>query len=303
MASGMNARSPRRRGKLGWIAAAASAAYIFLAQQPLAPSQPLVFSDSEPRSGQLTEFSPSPGEPWEKNGRRFLARGDLQGASEIDRLGGRLWTAEFPSPATSVDVTDKLSAWGLLDGSIHVLAGDGAADSVAKPASMGVSSRFACVYGLALSPDGTRLAALYGLEPQHFVILERSGKECRLLHDMKLLRPVRSAQPFAFAADGKSAVGLTGDGVVFYDTIRGRASALRNPMLQADDEMMIAAAGSDGFAFLTAGARGRVAGLLRQGRIEAIFPVAPDSEDLIVDGLNLDIRGKSMVSRYKVENR
>jgi hypothetical protein len=200
-------------------------------------------------------------------------------------------------------VTDKLSAWGLLDGSIHLVAGDGAADSVAKPASAGVSSRFACIYGLALSPDGTRLAALYGLEPQHFVIFERKAKEYRLLHDMKLLRPLRSAQPFAFSADGKSAAGLTGDGIVFYDAVRNRASAIRTRLLETGGEMMIVSAGSDGFAFLSAGENGRTAGLLRQGRIEAIFPVAADSEDLIVEGPNIAIRGKFMVYRYRVENR
>jgi hypothetical protein len=251
----------------------------------------------------VAELSQAPGEYWEEKGRYFLAREDLQGASELDRTGKQLWSVEFQSPVTAVDVTDKLIAWGLLDGSIHLVAGDGTVDSVVRPASTGVQSRYACVYGLALSPDGTKLAVLFGLEPQHFTVFERDGREFRLLADMKLNRQLRSPQRFSFSSDGKSAAGLTGNGMIFYDAVRNRASTLQTPMLNDDSEMMLVPVGNDGFAFLTASGNARTVGLLRQGRIEAIFPVAADTENVIIEGRNIVIQGNSTAYRYMVESR
>ena len=303
MANGLNARSPRRRGRIGWIAAAVAVAYIFLAQQPLAPARTLTFIESAPRRPSDAHGGEAPEGAWESEGRYFIARGDTQGVSEIDRSGKQLWVAEFPSPVTAVDINGKLSAWGLLDGSIHIVDGGGAVNSVIKPASKGVSSRFACLYGLALSPDGNRLAALFGLEPQHFAVFYRKGKEFRLSYDMKLVRPLRGGQPFAFSADGGSIGGLTGDGLVFYDVAKGRAATLQNSALRGDFEMSIAPVGDDGFAFLAAKENERYAGLLRQGRVEAIFPVGADSAGILVEGLNIAIQGQDKLYRYKVESR
>lgn len=303
MANGMNARPSQRRGKTWWIAAAIAVAYIFLAQRPLIPAQSLVFVDSEPRPSVEALGSKPPEGALAVKGRYFLARGDLQGVSEVDRSGKQLWTSEFPSVVTAVDVAAKSSAWGLLDGSIHLINGDGTKNSVIKPASMGVSSRFVCIYGLAISPDGTKLAALFGLDPQHFAVFERKGNDYSLLYDMKLVRSLRSAQPFAFSADGKGIMGLTGDGMVFYDVNKGRAAALENSSLRGDLEISLAPAGGDGFAFLAAIGNSRYAGLLRQGRVEALFPVEADSTGILADGQNVAILGKDTLYRYKVENR
>lgn len=303
MANGMNARPARRRGMIGWIAAAIAVAYVFLAQLPLATGWKLAFIDSEPVSSLMTRAGQTPESAWEVKGRRFLAREDLQGVSEIDRSGKRLWTSEFSSLVTAMDISTKLSAWGLLDGSIHLINGDGTANSVIKPASAGVASRFACLYGLALSPDGTKLAALFGLEPQRFVVFERRGDGYGLIYDMKLIRPIRSGQPFAFSLDGKSIAGLTGDGLIFYDAIRGRAATLKNSALSGDFEAELVPAGDDGFAFLAASGKERYAGLLRQGRMEAFFPVEAGSSGLAADGQNLAIRGQDALYRYKAESR
>ena len=303
MANGMNARASSRRGKLGWIAAAAAVAYIFLAQLPLEPTRALSFVDSEPRQALNAQVGAIPEGAWAVKGRFFIPRGDLQGVQEIDRSGKRLWSAEFPSAVTAADITETISAWGLLDGSIHLVGGDGVARLVVKPASAGAVSRFACIYGLALSPDGTSMAALFGLEPQHFTVFEQEGNGYRLAYDRKLFQPLRSGQPLAFSADGKSIVGFTGDGLVFYDAVRGRASTLQNAELQGECEMTIAPIGNDGFAFLAAAGDSRYAGLLRQGRVEAIFPIEAGSDGLLVDGMDIIIQGKNKLHRYKVESR
>lgn len=303
MANGMKARPSRRRGKVWWMAAVIAVAYIFLAQQPLLPAQKLVFVDAEPRPLVETRGSKPPDGAWEAEGRYFIARGDLQGVSEVDRSGKRLWTSEFPSTVTAVDVTAERSAWGLLDGSIHLINSDGTTKSVVKPASMGVSSRFACVYGLALSPGGTKLAVLFGLDPQHFAVFERKGDDYGLLYDMKLVRSLRSAQSFAFSADGKGIMGLTGDGMVFYDVKMGRAAALEDSLLRGDLEISLVPAGADGFAFLAAIGNGRYAGLFRQGRVEALFPVEAGSTGILAEGQNVAVLGKDTLYRYKVENK
>ena len=303
MAKGMNAQTSGRRGKLGWIAAAAAIAYIFLAQLPLEPTRTLSFVDSEPRQALNGLVGAMPESAWEAKGRFFIPRGDLLGVQELDRSGKKLWSVEFPSAVTAADISGTTSVWGLLDGSIHFVGVDGAARSVVKPASQGVVSRFACIYGLALSPDGTRMSALFGLEPQHFTVFEKEGEGYRLAYDMKLAQPLRSGQPFAFSADGKSIAGFTGDGILFYDAVRGRASTLRNAELQGECEMTIAPIGNDGFAFLAAAGQDRYAGLLRQGKLVAFFPVEAESDRLLVDGMHVIIQGKSKQYRYKVESR
>lgn len=303
MAHGLNVRSSRKRGKTFLIAVTAAIAYIFLARQPLALASKLSFIGTTPSPPSDARDQTLPTGYWEENGRFFFVRDDSQGVSEIDRSGKPLWNGEFPAPITAVALTDTLSAWGLLDGSIHLIETGGAVNSVIKPASTGLSSRFSCLYGVALSPDGNMVAALFGLEPQHFAVFERDANGFRLMYDMKLIRSLRSGQLFAFAADGKSLAALTGDGLVYFDARKGRGAILRSKLFAGDCEISILPLGMDGFAFLAAQKGRRYVGILRQGRLEALFPVGADSAGIQVEGSTLTIQGKDAHYRYKAEER
>jgi hypothetical protein len=90
---------------------------------------------------------------------------------EKDRSGETLWDRDFPALMTSVSIQGDFALVGLLDGSLHLL--DRRGSPVFEYAPGG--SRIPVAVGCALSPDGRRIAAVTGIDPQVLTVLSREG--------------------------------------------------------------------------------------------------------------------------------
>ena len=237
---------------------------------------------------------------YEKAGRSFSIRPDQQGVAEVDRSGRSLWSREFGSPITAASVSSSISAWGLLDGSIQVLDGEGRRLWELKPSAEGLDSAYPCIYSLAISAGGESIAALYGLSPQYFLVFERAGGSYSLSYGRKLEKQVRNAQASSFSMDGSCVIGRTGDGLAFYDVRRGKGELVHAERFSGEAELRIEPFGDCGFAVLLAKGGERFAGLVRYGTLAAMFPVAADSSDISIEENSLLVEGGGIVHSYKV---
>ena len=105
-----------------------------------------------------------------KTGKRLLVvKTDLSGISEITRTGKTKWGEDFISMITTVSVSSKLIAVGLLDGSIVILNEKGKIIYQFKPAG----SKIPVIVGTAISNDENLIACISGLEPQKITIFKR----------------------------------------------------------------------------------------------------------------------------------
>jgi hypothetical protein len=87
---------------------------------------------------------------------------------EIDSLGNTKWEFTFPSMITALDCRNDLVLVGLLNGDIALLNSSG--KSLLDWSAGG--SRVSIIYGVALSPEGRKIALVSGLDPQRFILLE-----------------------------------------------------------------------------------------------------------------------------------
>jgi hypothetical protein len=104
-------------------------------------------------------------------GRLFIVKSDLSGLIEMDRNGDPVWSRDFPAMMTSLSLQKERVLVGLLNGSLLVLDGKGAPVFENAPGG----SRIPAIFGAALSPDGTTLASISGIDPQYFTVLKRDG--------------------------------------------------------------------------------------------------------------------------------
>ena len=320
---------------LGWVAAAVAFLYIILAQKPLTHSQVLEPLGTAPNPAEaMLEANPNIaydgersyemddknglvwmsdksgrkaltifGSPYIAHERSFILRPDQQGLSEIDRSGLVLWELEFGTPVTAASVSASISAWGLLDGSIKIVDGNGGILHDLKPSAKGISSAYPCIYGVAISEKGESVAAIYGLDGQHFVVFAKKGDDYELVYDMKLDAWARTAQSLSFSGDGSSVMGRTADGLVFYDAVNRRARIVHADYFAGEAEISIEPLWEDGFVVLLARGHDRFVGLLRKGGAVAMFPVDESFSDLSIENDSFTLSGTSAISRFKVAKK
>lgn len=104
--------------------------------------------------------------------RIFSIKTDLSGLIELDRNGGALWERDFPTMVTTASLQADLLLVGLLNGSMILV--DRKGSSVFEYSPKG--SRIAVILGVAVSPDGSLLAAVSGIGPQSLTIVRRQGE-------------------------------------------------------------------------------------------------------------------------------
>jgi len=103
--------------------------------------------------------------------RVFIIGSEQNALSEIGEDGRLLWAYDFGAPLTCIDVAAGLVLTGSVDGIIEILNSGGERVFYFEPGG----SRYAIIYGCALSADGTRIGIICGIDEQRFLLLERYG--------------------------------------------------------------------------------------------------------------------------------
>jgi len=170
------------------------------------------------RTGRLVAGFPVSGYPLlSPDGRRvFSVKTDLSGLIELDRGGGALWDRDFPTMITSISVQQDLALVGLLNGTLVLL--DRAGAPVLEYAPGG--SRVAVIAGDAVSPNGSRIAAVCGIDPQYLVVLRRTDTGYEAESRERLPSAFRREVRMGFSPDSRWVFleGASGPGV--YDPAR-----------------------------------------------------------------------------------
>ena len=119
-------------------------------------------------NGRLRSRIPISAVPYTRNGQLFLLH-DAEGTLfKVDPANGAvLWRREFISKVTVLDAHGDRNLVGLLDGRCLLIDDSGEALLEYRPGG----SRIEAIYGGALSPDGTKVAIIAGLDPQRFILL------------------------------------------------------------------------------------------------------------------------------------
>ncbi|HEY9055215.1 MAG TPA: hypothetical protein VIO60_10400 [Rectinemataceae bacterium] len=223
------------------------------------------------------------GLPYLQSGRLFAIRMDQSGASEYDSEGKLLWSWEFGSFLTSSSIGERASAWGCMDGTILIQREGHSGLELLRPSAFGSPPARDCVYGVAISPEGKRLAVLYGQEPQNALFFEERGSGWGLAHSVRLPRTSFRAQEALFSQDGTWAVMQTASGLLVYDAASRTSSLQLSGTIGEDDSLRFVRLGDTAIAFLAASKAERRFGLMRGSALEAWIRVEDGASGIVAD--------------------
>jgi hypothetical protein len=243
---------------------------------------------------------PFTGYPFLESSRIFLVRQDQQGLSEIDGNGRTIWSREFGSILTSASATTGHSVWGTLGGEIVAQNGKDEFTTI-EPSFFGLNLINACIYSVAVSPDGKIIAALYGLDPQYALFFESKEGIYNLVHKVKLDDQTTRAEPAIFSADGAYAVIRTAAGLLVYN-VKDRTSNLVQPgHFGGETEVNMKAWGKELIAVLSSSRDGKHLSLIKKGSMEAYFKVDDDATSISVQNdTSLLVSGRSILRWYEI---
>ncbi|MEI6388603.1 MAG: hypothetical protein WCQ50_18460 [Spirochaetota bacterium] len=151
--------------------------------------------------------------PFMAGERRFLLAADQATVTELDGRGKQLWQRTFPSMLTAFDASPKLALFGTLDGHLLGISGEGKVLVDFVPGG----SRIDCVFGAAVSPDGTTIAAITGLDRQRIVVMERRNESYRVTWHRYTGSDYRRPVAMAFSPAGDILSYETPEGFGLYD--------------------------------------------------------------------------------------
>jgi hypothetical protein len=114
-----------------------------------------------------------PGYPlFSRNGERlFLIKTNATGFREVTLEGEDLWEVTFASIITGFSANRDLIAVGLLNGILKLFKKGGECIYTLGPRE----SRLSVIYGCAVSNRGSEVAAVYGIDPQKLVVINKTG--------------------------------------------------------------------------------------------------------------------------------
>ena len=182
-------------------------------------NQTLALRDS---SGSIVQSFETRGYPFFVDERLFILATDRTSLSEWDIGGALLWTRDFGSILTSMDAVTGHTVVGLLDGRILLL--DGAGRITYEYESEG--SRISAVYGCSIDRDASRIAAVVGLGPQRFVLLEKRDGSFMKAADIALEGEERRAVYTRLSENGDRCLVIGSGGVLVYETVSRNASTI-----------------------------------------------------------------------------
>ncbi len=134
------------------------------------------------------------------DGARILnVKSDLSGLIELDRNGGVLWSRDFPALMTTASLRGDSLLVGLLNGSLLLLNRQGSPVFETAPAG----SRIPVIMGSAVTPDGSLIAAVSGIDPQALTVLRRQGSGYAALARIALSSDFRREIRMSFSPDAR----------------------------------------------------------------------------------------------------
>ena len=154
--------------------------------------------------------------------RTFLVKTDLTGLRELDEEGEQAWIRDFPSMLTSLAVAGEWIAAGALDGSVALVDRQGAVAFADAPGG----SRIPATFGVAVTADGQRLAAVTGIGPQQLTLWHRSRDGYAEAARIPLGTDFRREVRIAFAPDGRSLACELADGIALIAAATGNRRLL-----------------------------------------------------------------------------
>jgi hypothetical protein len=182
------------------------------------------------------------GYPFFADGRVFVVGSEQNSIAALDSAGATIWRRDFAAPMTCADAAAGLLLIGLLDGSVELLSEAGELVFAFEPGG----SRLPVIVAAKLSQDGRRIALISGIEPQRFLLLERSGTSYKVAYHEFLERGFRRAVKAAFV-DGERRVAFEREGALgVYDI--GSRKSWATPL--GGDIVAMEESGADGRLFL-----------------------------------------------------
>jgi hypothetical protein len=196
-----------------------------------------------PQNDQIITIKNSRGYPIFLDNRIFIINHEQTSLSLADKSGTIQWTHDFSSPLTYMDAAADLILTGSLDGTVELL--DNSGRLIFPPYEPG-GSRYSVILGCRISRDGSRLAIVSGIDPQRFLLLERSGGSYKVIYHEFLLEGFRREVHLAFIDNDRRIVFERKGGLGIY-TIQTRNS-LYLPL--EGDIYAIDGSGDDGLLFV-----------------------------------------------------
>ncbi|MFA6505522.1 MAG: hypothetical protein WCT14_05450 [Treponemataceae bacterium] len=153
------------------------------------------------------------GYPYFADNRIFIVGVEQNQIIALDDAGKGKWRHDFPSIITCADAAAGFSVFGLLDGSIEVLDAKGSRLFAFEPGG----SRLPVIAAVRLSSDGKKVAIISGVDPQRFILLERSGQTYKVAHHEYMDRGFRRPVLASFIAGDKFVAFERENGLAIYD--------------------------------------------------------------------------------------
>ena len=109
-----------------------------------------------------------------RDGKRlFLIHTNGSGIREVDESGSILWRSDFAKQITTMAISDELVCLGFANGLLQLYNQKGECVYEFMPKK----SRIPIILGCALNKNGTRIAAVYGIDPQYLIYIEKREKK------------------------------------------------------------------------------------------------------------------------------
>lgn len=240
------------------------------------------------------------GVPLSLGGVPFVIRDDQMAVAKLGGEGGVAWRYEFGRIVTGASVASSLSAWGTLSGEAILLDGKGLPRYVINPSAFGLYAKYPCVYGIALSPDGSTLALLHGLEPQRLTIFQERGSGWAMASTTEIEN--ESPYPRAAVFSGNGLYGLfdSGDGLLHYDARENQFIRIILGGQPAFAPLAVVPVGLEGFGLLGDFSGTSKFGLVKKGVLRAFFPMKGAPGWIKSRGEQVDIADDSAIRRFYI---
>lgn len=237
------------------------------------------------------------GYPFFSDGRVFIIGPEQNSIAAVDGKGATAWRRDLSAPITCADASAGLLLVGLLDGSVELINSSGERIFGFDPGG----SRLPVIVAAKLSRDGRRIALISGVDPQRFLLLERSGTSYKVAYHEFLERGFRRAVKAAFVDDERRVVFEREGSLGVYDI--GARKSWKTPV--GGDIVAMEESGDDGRLFLlvVASNRKELVGLRLPDDIYLRAPYSSATTFIARRGNRLYLGGDDSIAAFDIATR